>query len=139
MDMTIAQDIMTPNPMTCREQDPIRRAVEVMKQQNTGVVPIVDANEQPVGIVTDRDICLDVILNNMDPASTPIGKIMHKNLLTCSPQDDLNQVIRQMEQRQVKRILVVENQRLVGIISEHDIVTQVSQQQAGELASSVFR
>ncbi|HEY9686966.1 MAG TPA: CBS domain-containing protein [Coleofasciculaceae cyanobacterium] len=137
--MPKAQDIMTQNPMTCREQDPIRRAVEVMKQQNTGVVPIVGGNDQPVGIVTDRDICLDVILNNMDPTSTPVGKIMHKNLLTCSPQDDLNQVIRQMEQRQVKRILVVENQRLIGIISEHDIVSHVSQQQAGELASGVFR
>jgi CBS domain-containing protein len=79
-----------------------------------------------------------VIEKNLDPSSTPIGSIMHKNLLTCSPQDDLSRIMQQMEQRQVKRILVVENQRLVGIISEHDIVTHVSKQQAGELASGVF-
>ena len=136
--MTLARDIMTSNPICCQENDPIFRAVEIMKREDTGVVPIVDSQEKPIGIVTDRDISLEVILNNLDPKSTSLSRIMHKDLVTCSPQDDLNRVIDQMKRRQVKRILVVDNNRISGIISEHDIATSTDQQKVGEMASGVF-
>lgn len=136
--MTLAREIMTRNPITCRENDTVFSAVEIMKREDTGVVPIVDSNDKPVGIVTDRDICLEVILSKQDPQSTQLSQFVNKDLLTCSPQDDLNRVIDQMKNRQVKRILVVDNGRIEGIISEHDIATGTDQQKLGELASGVF-
>jgi CBS domain-containing protein len=134
-----AQDVMTPNPVACRESDPIQKAVEIMSRHDTGVVPVLDNQNRCCGIVTDRDICLDVVLKKLNPTTTPLSETMHTNLLTCRPDDDLKQVIEQMKRRQVKRILVTENEYCVGIISEHDIVVHEGKEAAGELSASLYR
>jgi CBS domain-containing protein len=138
--MPQAKDIMTPNPMTCRETDTVYDAVRIMKSADTGIVPIVDQNQSCVGVVTDRDICMQVILNNQDPKSTELVNVMSRDLLTCQPQDDLNRILDQMEQRQVKRIVVVDqNNRCIGIISEADIAQRVGDKaKVGELAKGVY-
>lgn len=136
--MTTARDVMTSNPVTCRENDPIRAAVQIMERRDTGVVPILDQNDRLCGVVTDRDICLDVVLRNLDPQGTPVANVMHRDLLTCSPDEDLNQVMDKMTGRQVKRILVTEGDRCVGVISEADIARRQGSQAVGELAQGVF-
>jgi CBS domain-containing protein len=138
--MTKAKDIMTSNPVTCRDTDSVYDAVQIMKQRNTGVVPIVDQNDQCCGIITDRDICMQVILNSLDPKSTRLQSVMTKELLTCKPDDDINQVLAQMESRQVKRMIVTdENNRCVGIISEADIVQRMPDRgKVGELAAGIY-
>jgi CBS domain-containing protein len=135
-----AKDIMTPNPTTCQDTDVVYDAVRIMKLHNTGVVPIVDQNNRCCGIITDRDICLQVILNGQDPKSTELKSIMSTELLTCEPDDDINRVLSQMGLRQVKRILVVDpDHRCVGIITESDIVQRVGKQdKISELASGVY-
>jgi CBS domain-containing protein len=139
--MTQAKDIMTSNPVTCRDTDSVYDAVQVMKQRDTGVVPVVDQTNTCCGVITDRDVCLQVILNGLDPKSTPLHKVMTQALLTCKPEDSLNRVLSQMETRQVKRIIVVDdNNRCVGIISEADVVKRVEdQEKISELASGIYR
>jgi len=137
--MSTIKDIMTPDPTTCQQQETICDVVQVMKNQDTGVVPIVDQNDKPCGIVTDRDICLEIGLGQIDPLSTSVSEIMQTDLLTCSPQDEIDQVVEQMKNKQVKRILVVENAQVVGIVSEVDIVRSEGQQKAGELASGIYQ
>lgn len=138
--MTKAKDIMTPNPVTCQDSDTIRQAVDVMSRENVGVVPIVDRQNRCCGIVTDRDICLDVVLSELDPNTVKLSKVMHTHLLTCSPEDDLDQVIDLMKGRQVKRILVIDgNGNVSGIISEADIAKQQGKQKVGELAEGVYQ
>lgn len=138
--MTKANEMMTPNPSCCEQNDSIRDAVRIMKEKDVGVVPIVDENGQCCGIVTDRDICLEVILQDLDPAQTPLKQVMHTDLLTCTEDDDIEDVLNKMEKRQVKRILVVdENQRCAGIISEHDIAdSPVNLEKVGEFVESVY-
>lgn len=138
--MPKARDIMTPNPMTCRETDTVYDAVQIMKSADTGVVPIVDQNQSCVGVITDRDICLQVIPNNMDPRSTVLADIMSRDLVSCHEEDDLNRILNQMEQRQVKRIIVTDqNNRCIGIISEADIAQRVGDQdKVAELAKGVY-
>jgi CBS domain-containing protein len=138
--MPQARDIMTPNPMTCQETDTVYDAVRIMKSADSGVVPIVDQNQACIGVITDRDICMQVILNNMDPRSTMLADIMSRDLLTCRPDEDLNRILDQMEQRQVKRIIVTDqNNRCVGIISEADIAQRVGDQhKVGELAKGIY-
>jgi CBS domain-containing protein len=137
--MSTIKDIMTPNPTTCQEQDTVCDVVQVMKSQDTGVVPIVNQNDKPCGIVTDRDICLEIGLGQLDPLSTPVSEIMQTDLLTCAPQDEVAQVVEQMKSKQVKRILVVESDQVVGIVSEVDIVRSEGRQKAGELASGIYQ
>jgi len=138
--MTQVQDVMTRNPVTCYDSDSVFKAVEVMKRQNVGVVPVIDQSQKCIGIVTDRDIVLEVIYNQKDARETLLKAIAAKALLTCHADDDLDMAIQQMRRRQVKRILVVDqNNRCVGILSEADIAQKVSDQaKLGELGKGVY-
>jgi CBS domain-containing protein len=123
--MSKAKEIMTVNPVTCLETDSVYKAVEVMYKHNTGVVPIVDEENCCSGIVTDRDICLKVILEKREPEQTMIKDVMSWNLMTCHPEDDIDDVLLKMERRQIKRIPVIDDdEHCAGIISEHDIVSR---------------
>lgn len=120
-----AKDVMTRNPECCRVSDTVYDAVQIMSQQDCGVVPVVDNNERCIGIVTDRDITLNVVLNNLDPKNTRLEEVMTRNPVTCTEDEPLSRILDKMEKNRIKRIVVVDSQdRCCGIISEHDIVTQ---------------
>jgi CBS domain-containing protein len=133
-----AKDVMTSNPITCQQTDFIRKAVEVMEQEDTGIVPIVNEENSCIGVITDRDICLEVVLREIDASSTPISKIIHHKLLSCSENDDLKDVIARMKEQQVKRIIVLDGEQCIGIISEHDFVKYMDKKIVGELAEAVY-
>lgn len=138
--MTQAQDIMTANPVTCHERDSIIDAALVMKQKNVGVVPIVDDHNRCKGVVTDRDLCVRILAERKDP-STHLERIMSTNLVTCMPEDPLEDIFREMEGRQVKRVVVVNEQHeCVGIISEADVAQRANDPaKMIELVENVYR
>lgn len=138
--MAKVQDIMTRNPVTCQETDVVFNAVEVMKRQNVGVVPVVDNNRVCRGIVTDRDMVLQVIYNRKDPGNTILRDIMSTDLITCNTDDDLDTAIQHMRSRKVKRIVVLDHDNhCLGIISEADIAQKVGARGViGELSKGVY-
>lgn len=93
--MTVAQDITTTNPITCQENQSIREAVEIMQNQDTGVVSIINSDNELIGLVTDRDISLQVVLNDLDTKQTSLSNIMQHDLITCTPEEDLEQIMPQ--------------------------------------------
>jgi CBS domain-containing protein len=95
-------------------------AAKRMIQQEKGPLPIVEG-ERPVGIVTDRDIIAHVVAEGRDPTSMTVEDIASQELVTIGPEQDINEARRLMDQHELDRILVVEDGRLVGIISEADI------------------
>lgn len=124
--MVKAKDIMTPNPTCCKVTDSVLDAVRVMKNEDCGIVPITDESGQCVGLVTDRDICLKVILERKDPQSTILRDVMTSNVITCNPEDSLEDIIPKMQKYMIRRILVTdESGKRVGIISEADIALKV--------------
>jgi CBS domain-containing protein len=82
---------------------------------------VVDAAKRPVGIVTDRDIIAHVVAEGRDPSTMTVEDIASQELVTIGPDQDINEARRLMDQHELDRILVVEDGRLVGIISEADI------------------
>lgn len=123
--MVRARDIMTPDPQLCHENDTVYDCVEIMYRRDCGIVPVVDDNGICVGVVTDRDICLDMILNRRNPDRTRVKELMTLDPLTCGPDQSLDRVIEEMEKHKVRRILVVDrHDRCIGIISEGDIATR---------------
>lgn len=132
-------DVMTPNPKTCPPTASIRDVVQVMQQEDCGIVPIVDENDQCLGVVTDRDICLQVILQGLDPKGTPVENIMSKNVLSCRPDHDLSQILQAMKDRAVRRIIVVDdNDCCCGIVTERDIaLNSTSKEQVGDFVQKV--
>ncbi len=95
-------------------------AAKRMIQEEKGPLPVVEG-DRPVAMVTDRDIIARVVANGLDPNSLTVHEIATHELVTIGPDQDIDEARQLMAQHQLDRILVVEGDRLVGIISEADI------------------
>lgn len=136
--MSRARDVMTSNPSVCEDIDTLYEAVQVMRTEDCGVVPVVNDRDQLVGIVTDRDLCMQLVLNNLDPELTELRDVMSVNLVTCHPEDAMEDVLLAMKRAQVRRIPVVDDQqRCIGIISEGDIARSDYAAHVAELVHAV--
>ena len=95
-------------------------AAKRMIEEEKGPLPVVEG-ERPVAIVTDRDIIAHVVAEGRDPRSMTVHDIASHELVTVGPDEDVGEARRLMDEHELDRILVVEDDRLVGIISEADI------------------
>jgi CBS domain-containing protein len=93
-----------------------------MKEEDTGVVPIVE-NGRPVGVITDRDIVLRAVAVGSQ-ANKPVGEIASGDLAFATPDMSTREATRIMGERQIRRLPVIENDRLVGIVSLGDIAVK---------------
>jgi CBS domain-containing protein len=137
--MQKAEDIMTRDPEVCPQDASVLDAVTVMYENDCGIVPVVDESGTCQGVVTDRDICLDVILNRKNPESTPLRDVMTTDVLGCTPDTPLDTVVTEMRDRQVRRMVVLDNQqKCIGVISEGDIARRAEERRVvGDLVSGV--
>lgn len=135
MDKTV-QDVMTQDVISVAPQDTVVDAANIMKNLNVGVVPVVEGNK-PIGIITDRDIVLRNTAAN-DNTSTKVVNVMSKDVVTVSPSTDVHQAAKLMEQHQIRRLPVVDNGKLVGMISLGDLATeQIFENEAGQALSGI--
>ena len=135
-------DVMTKDITCCLPKDTVDLVAQSMKRQDIGALPVVDSEstKKLIGIVTDRDLALKVVADGLDPRQTRIEGVMARNLVTCGVQDDLQSALDAMSQSQLRRIPVVDNGRLVGIISQADVAMQLAQPEAsGKLLQQVSR
>jgi CBS domain-containing protein len=137
--MATVRDAMTTNPKTLASSAVVVDAARLMKSQDVGIVPIVDG-DRLVGVVTDRDITIEVVAAGKDPQSTTIGEIASKNLVTVDPDQDLEEATRQMAQHQVRRLPVVEEDgRLVGVLAQADVAEHADARKTGEVVEQISR
>jgi CBS domain-containing protein len=115
------RDVMTSNPRTVSPNDGIQVAARIMKEEDTGVVPVVE-NGRAVGIVTDRDIVLRAVAEG--GVDRPVRDIATREVFCVRPDDSTREAERIMSQRQIRRLPVVEGDRLVGIVSLGDIAVK---------------
>jgi CBS domain-containing protein len=117
--------VMTKDPKYCVSSDTAQRAARIMRDEKAGVVPVIE-NEQSrkiVGIVTDRDLCMNVVAEGRDPRTTQVHECMTTTVVSCSPQDSVDKATELMRDNQIRRVPIVDEQhRLVGIVSMADIV-----------------
>jgi CBS domain-containing protein len=118
-----ARDLMTPNPQVVTANEPISRAARIMRDQNVGCVPVVDDRSRMrlSGVITDRDIVVRCIAERHFQDCRVGDHMTTDSLDTVRPQADVLEVSRLMERDQVRRILVTEHGRLVGIIAQADL------------------
>ena len=116
------RDVMTPNPRTVSPADSIQSAACIMRDEDTGVVPIVD-NGRAVGVVTDRDIVVRAVANGGQLSRT-VGEIATNAVVCASPDMSTREAAQLMSDHQVRRLPVVENERLVGIVSIGDLAVK---------------
>ena len=116
------RDVMTHNPRTVSPQDSIQSAARIMRDEDTGVVPVVD-NGKPVGVITDRDIVVRAVAEGSQ-LNRPVRDIVTNELVAATPDMSVSEATELMSAHQVRRLPVVENNRLVGIVSIGDIAVK---------------
>lgn len=127
------RDIMTQNVISVDEEESVLRASQVMRDANVGSVPVVRGDKM-VGIITDRDIVVRNVADGEDVDNVTCKNIMTTDLVTCSPDMDVDEVAALMSKHQVRRIPVVENGKVVGMVSLGDLATQRTTQDEAEEA-----
>ncbi len=121
------RDVMTRNPTCCSPSDTVEKVAQIMKSKDIGPVPIAE-DGQLVGIVTDRDLAINVVAEGRDPRQTTAEEIMARNVITCEADDDIQSALEAMAQHQVRRIPVVDDDgRIIGVIAQADIATRARQ------------
>ena len=116
-----ARDIMTRDPQCLRREDTARRAAEVMRDSDCGIIPVIDDARRVIGVVTDRDLAIRAIAAGKT-SDTRLNELMTPNAKCCAADDDLRDVERKMAELQVRRIPIVDaGGRCLGIISQADI------------------
>lgn len=124
----ICSEIMTKDPACCLASDSVMKAAQLMKSEDVGPIPIVDETDgrKLTGIVTDRDLAIKVVAEARDPKTTQVDEVMSEGLVTCRESDDVQTVIKLMEENQIRRIPVVDkSDHLVGIIAQADVATRL--------------
>ena len=116
------REVMTANPQTVTPDDSIQSAARIMRDADTGAVPVVD-NGRPVGIVTDRDIVIRAVADG-GQLDRPIRDIVTGSVVSASPDMSTREAAALMSEHQVRRLPVVENNRLVGIVSLGDLAVK---------------
>ncbi|WP_370018523.1 CBS domain-containing protein [Planotetraspora sp. GP83] len=114
---------MTPAPVALPEEAPIVKAAKLMRDQGIGDVLVV-RGDQLRGLVTDRDIVVRAVAEARDVSATPVGTLCTSELITVTPDQDADEVIRLMRQKAVRRVPVVADGRPVGIVTLGDMALE---------------
>ena len=129
-------DLMTREPAACRPGDPCAQAAMRMREEDCGAIPVVESGRL-VGIVTDRDIAIRCVAAGRDPKATPISDVMSADPITVTPDATAEEASRIMAERQVSRLPVVDDGRLVGIVVTAQLARRESAGQVGETIKEI--
>jgi CBS domain-containing protein len=120
--MASVNAVMTPNPASCEANTTVREVARLMRDNDCGEIPVVDAQGKPIGVVTDRDICLRVVAHGGD-GSTTAADAMSAPVRTVQADSSLRDCVTLMENARIRRVPVVDGDgKLTGIVALADIV-----------------
>ena len=135
-----ARDVMTPDPACCSPHTSIDQVAKMMIQNNCGEIPIVDAANRPLGVVTDRDIVSRIVAEGKNPLGYTAEQAMTAPAVALSPDVSIDDVIATMEDRRIRRVLVVDEEgACAGIIAQADVAVSGSARKTAELVREVSR
>jgi CBS domain-containing protein len=130
------RDFMTQNPRAVRPDDSVVDAARVLRDENVGSLPVIEG-DRLIGMVTDRDITLRVVAEARDPGSVSVQEIASRNPVTAESTIDLDEALKLMARHQVRRLPVTEEGRLVGILAQADVASEVGDKQTGRLVEAI--
>lgn len=125
------RDIMTKDIASLRSDDTIEHAAQLMKQYNCGSLPVC-TQDKLIGIITDRDIAVRSVASGEDVTHRRVGDVMTNDVVFANPETDVNDAARIMSDRQIRRLPVVENNSLIGIVALGDISLEPACQDSAE-------
>ena len=136
----IARDVMTPDPACCTPTTTLDQVAKMMVQNDCGEIPVIDVNDQPIGVVTDRDIVCRIVADGKNPIAYTAETCMSQPVVTVNADDPLDEVVATMEKHQIRRVPVVDERGCcAGIISQADVAWSEPLPEVGELVREVSR
>jgi CBS domain-containing protein len=132
---TVSQ-AMTAAPRSIERSESVVQAARLMASEDVGSLPVVEG-DQLVGIVTDRDLVLQVLAKDLDPTKVTISEIASENPVVAKPDEPLDAALQRMAQEQVRRLPVVDDGRLVGILAQADVAREARPASTGEMVEQI--
>jgi CBS domain-containing protein len=131
------RDIMTKDVETVTLKDNVYEVAVKMRDWNVGVIPVVDENQNVIGVITDRDIVIRGIAEKRT-GSAEVEQVMTRDVIMGTPDMTVDEAAKIMAKHQIRRLPVVENGKLVGIVALGDMaVRNVHEDEASEALSEI--
>jgi CBS domain-containing protein/uncharacterized membrane protein YuzA (DUF378 family) len=132
------RDVMTTEPRAVEASATVAEAAQLLKREDVGSLPVI-GDGALIGMVTDRDIVVRVLAEGRDPQTTAVGEIASRDVAAAAPDQDLDEALRLMARRQIRRLPVVEGDRLVGILAQADMAEAADHERTGEVVEEISR
>ena len=134
-----ARDIMSDDCTCIGENDSVLDAAKRLAELNVGSMPICGEDDRLKGMLTDRDIVVKVLAEGKDPSNVKAGElgVGDGKTVTIGADDPIDEALRTMTENQVRRLPVIDDQRLVGVISQADIATNIDEAKVGDLVEAI--
>ena len=130
------RDVMTPSVHAASPTDSLASAAEIMSSQDVGSLPVVE-NGRLIGVLTDRDIVVRAVAERVTPETLNVGDVASRQPVTVQPDEDLDEALRLMAHHRVRRLPVVEDGRLVGMLSQADVAGEAKEKKVGEMLEEI--
>jgi len=136
------KEIMSVNPVRCTPETPLQNVARLMVEHDCGEIPVIVNWEtgMPIGVVTDRDITCRAVAEGRNPLEMTARDVMSSPVVTVTPETDVNECCRIMEENMIRRIPVVDqNGVCCGLVSQADIAVRGTEEETAEVVRSVSR
>ncbi len=138
MTKTVARDIMTPNPHIVKVDDSVDRIARVLADENIGAVVVCNDQRRLQGMITDRDLAVEVVAKDRDPHATRASELVNgREVVTIGADDSIDEAIDTMQAHAVRRLPVIDGDEVIGIVSQADIAKVAKDKQVGRLVETI--
>jgi CBS domain-containing protein len=134
--MTTVAEVMTPGVESTTSSQALRDAARIMREGDFGSMPVVDEGRL-VGVLTDRDIVVRGVAEGLDPTVCRVGDVASREPVTVAPDQDLDEAMELMAHHRVRRLPVVSDGRLVGVISQADVALGAKESKTGKVVEEI--
>lgn len=134
--MTTVADVMTPGVESTSSEARLRDAARTMREGDFGSMPVVD-DGRLTGILTDRDIVIRAVAEGLDSAAVRVGEVASRDPVTVAPDEDLDDAMELMARHRIRRLPVVEDGRLVGVVSQADVALGAKEAKTGAVVEQI--
>ena len=135
--MTTARDMMSGSAECASESDTLVDAARKMKDLDVGSLPICGEDDRLKGVITDRDIVVNCVADGRDPSSVKVSELGDGKPVTIGADDSVDEILRTMTEHAVRRLPVIDGDRLVGIVSQADVAKNLPEDKVGDLVSAI--
>lgn len=131
------KEIMSKDIVIADKEDSVLDVAKLMRHHNIGCVPIVENGEKVLGVVTDRDIVMNMARFNSDPSNTFAKEIASDLIYKVKPDAEIEQALELMKRQRIRRLPVMENECLIGMLSLGDAAVHASKEVVGETLNQI--